>query len=698
MAFVTTGLTNGGVTTQYSFSYDQSLAGPSGPEPTRTNAVIAACEADYDLMSKWFGGGLTVTGMSVQVTTQSNGASWSGTSTSSTIKLKAQGAGYSNNPAYLRYLLIAEVTEIFMMTQNKGWFQGSDEGSKGEGLSRFLSSQFLAMNGFLGVGIDADYAVANLWLNSARQDFVNNAPDDNGYNATNGCTTLFVYYLFHQLGYSIEQIVGAAGATLAAVYENLTSDPNDPFPLFKRLLDARFPSQTGSAVPGPNFDDPWPLGDVAWSGVWRSGSRPYYLWIHAPQSEFLSKWQALASQNMRLTDVDVSIVNGRQLWSGIWEDGTDGYYIWYDADQSHFLTKFTELAAQNLRLVSVSNYNGLYAGAWRSGTDGYYLWVDADDAHFLAKVNELAAQNLRLVDFDVTTVSGQRRWCGVWRSGTDGYYVWINADWQHFLAKWNDLAAQGLRLVGLRFYGGLWAGIWRSGTDGYYLWANANESSFLAKWGGLAQQNLRLIDVTATPFGGAAGSGPAFVGERPAEELFGASELTGGGHPGTGTLGPDGERAEPVIKTPVAEDAGFGGAGFGGGSIASVSGPGDGLETGGAGEGTGSAIKSSAAGATGFGGGNASAAIGPRGGSGSTGAGTGGGSAQLGVASRRTTTGAGAGGGVLPGEAEGAAAGPVGWGGWGGSVDLDVAVSPPVEESRAEVEGHGVHLSGPSES
>ena len=82
-------------------------------------------------MAGWFGGGLTVTGMSVQVTTQSNGASWNGTSISSTIQLKAQGESYSNNAAYLRYLLVAEVTEIFMMTQNKGWFQGGNEGTAG---------------------------------------------------------------------------------------------------------------------------------------------------------------------------------------------------------------------------------------------------------------------------------------------------------------------------------------------------------------------------------------------------------------------------------------------------------------------------------------------------------------------------------------------------------------------------------------
>jgi hypothetical protein len=262
MALTTNGLINGGVTAHYSFSYDDSFAGPGGQEPGRTNAVIAACESDYNVMSGWFGGGLNVTGMTVQVTpTNGVGASWSGSSTSSTIVLQdAQGTSYRFNPAYLRYLLIAEVTEIFMMTQNIGWFHGGNEGSKGEGLSRFLSSQFLLQNGFLGLDIDADFSVADLWLNSPRQDFVNNDPDDNGYDATNGCTTLFIYYLFHQLGFTINQIVAAGASTLAAVYTNLTGDAGDPFPLFKRLLDNTFPSQTDSAVSGPNFDDPWPLG------------------------------------------------------------------------------------------------------------------------------------------------------------------------------------------------------------------------------------------------------------------------------------------------------------------------------------------------------------------------------------------------------------------------------------------------------
>jgi hypothetical protein len=267
MALITTGLTNGGVTAHYKFSYDASFANsaanPNGPEPARTNAVIAACENDYNLMSSWFGGGVNVTGMSVQVTANNGiGASWNGSAGSSTIQLNdAQGQSYRLDPVYLRYLIIVEAVEIFMMAQNIGWFDSAhgNEGSKGEGMSRFLGSQFLAQNGSLGLGIDASFAVAKLWLNSPRNDFVNNAPDDTGYDATNGCTTLFIYYLFHQLGFSIKQIVAAGASTLAGVYKHLTGDPTDPFPFFKLLLDTAFPSHTSSAVPGPNFDDPWPL-------------------------------------------------------------------------------------------------------------------------------------------------------------------------------------------------------------------------------------------------------------------------------------------------------------------------------------------------------------------------------------------------------------------------------------------------------
>ena len=51
MAPTSAGLTNGGQTTHYQFTFDDSLGGPGGIEPARTNQVLANCEADFNLMS-----------------------------------------------------------------------------------------------------------------------------------------------------------------------------------------------------------------------------------------------------------------------------------------------------------------------------------------------------------------------------------------------------------------------------------------------------------------------------------------------------------------------------------------------------------------------------------------------------------------------------------------------------------------------
>lgn len=267
-----------GVTPHYRFLYDVTFvteAQPpsSAPEPARTNEVIAACENDYQLMSGWFPG-INVPGMiNVQVTKAGqstcdgslvqSGACW--TQSPLTVYLVGDGPqSYINSSAYLRYLLITEVTEMFMWKQNTGyWYQGGSEGSKGEGLSLFLGGQFLTQNNFLDLGIQADFGVAHSWLNSSRPDFVNIASDDTAHDATTGCTTLFIYYLCCQLGFTINQIVGAGASTLAGVYRNLTGDTGDPFPFFSQLLDRAFPSRTRSAVPGPNLDNPWPLATLS---------------------------------------------------------------------------------------------------------------------------------------------------------------------------------------------------------------------------------------------------------------------------------------------------------------------------------------------------------------------------------------------------------------------------------------------------
>lgn len=258
MALTTSGLTNGGVTAHYRFQYDDSLSAPinpGGPEPARTNAVIAACEGDFNQMSGWFGNiALDVNfTIPVNVTQNGGGASWSLSGGNLTVTINPAGG----NAAFVRYLMVAEMVEQFMRAQGLGWYGNNTEGSQGEGLSRFLSGQFFILGGFGNP--PAGFANSNSWLNSPRSDFVNNINlTDDGPDAITGCSTLFIWYLFAQLGFTINQIVAAGANTLGGVYRNLTGDTADPFPFFKQLMDTAFPGT--AIITSGNLDNPFPLG------------------------------------------------------------------------------------------------------------------------------------------------------------------------------------------------------------------------------------------------------------------------------------------------------------------------------------------------------------------------------------------------------------------------------------------------------
>jgi len=374
--YVTAGLTGGGVTTHFAFAYDGALqktaANPGGLEPARTNAVITAIENDFNMMSGWFGGiglpfGLPV---SVHIANLGGGASWG-----PPITVKPD----SGDANLCRYLMVSEVTEMLMRSQNQGWFAPdfSSEQTCGEGLSRFLGQQFLVLTG-IGVS-EPGFAISPSWLNSslpptdpnsaqvegtpmtaltaavddalttlvvgdarmlpfansyivqveseqmlvtsadsgaktltvtrgyqgtvpaahtagtsvfhnygARADYVNlTLEGDNGIDAATGCAMLFLYYLRVQLGFSINAIIAAApgssnaASCLRGVYRNLTGDDSDPFPFFKHLLDNAFPPDQVSSIPGPNPDNPWPLGSLSFWGAKNT-------WGHDEASDLVS--------------------------------------------------------------------------------------------------------------------------------------------------------------------------------------------------------------------------------------------------------------------------------------------------------------------------------------------------------------------------------------------------------------------------
>jgi hypothetical protein len=244
MGFTSAGLGSGGQTTFYQVSYDDTFSATDGLY--RASLLMGACDGDFQLMQGWFSGVNFKFSFPiyVQIANATGGAHWDSSGPTVTIN---PGTGTSVD--FIRYLLVAEVTEMFMDSQSLGWFRDSDEGSMGEGLSRFLSYQFNIRE-----PLPEHYSgfdVVHKWLNfPGRPDYVDNCPDDNNPDEKTGCTAGFLHYLCYQLGFSENEIIAVGGtydgfiaigaANLGQIYTNLTGK-NDGWQSFIDLVTTYYP-------------------------------------------------------------------------------------------------------------------------------------------------------------------------------------------------------------------------------------------------------------------------------------------------------------------------------------------------------------------------------------------------------------------------------------------------------------------------
>jgi hypothetical protein len=310
---VTTGLTNGGVTTRFNFFYDETLGGTGGVEPARINQLLATganskpvIENDFDWLQAQFALVDMTKAQPFPIPVQVTAVVESGYSASWGWPL-VMNAG-KNAATLLRSMFISEVSETFMAAQDKGWGYSNGVGNEescGEALSLFLTVQFQLQQG-LGTTWLMN-GTPSTWLNTSlpasntastefdatgqqggpktgthygsRQDYVGSVKPWAGNGPATGCCMAFLYYLLHQLQFtSIPKIIDAApgvdssnnvigGSCLKGVYSNLTNDNSDPFPYFASLLAAAYPSDQVANIPGPNIDDPWPLGGLSFIGA-----------------------------------------------------------------------------------------------------------------------------------------------------------------------------------------------------------------------------------------------------------------------------------------------------------------------------------------------------------------------------------------------------------------------------------------------
>lgn len=320
MAFVTTSLPNGGRTTHFAISYDETLVQSAGLD--RALDLLNFCESDLALMQTWFPGVnfQFAIPISVQITGDSGGASWTDPPDFAlwfgfhpSIDLKP---GPTPTTKLLRYFLVSEITEMFMASQKKYWFgdthwTGADEGSMGESLSRFLASEFLTTTG-IATAIFSGFHVANFFLNDfLRPNFVDISPDDNSPDIITGCGTCFIFFLKYQLGFSIQQIIAASAGTLGGVYTNLTGK-TDGWQTFKNLLDVHYPHPIGGTSYFPPLDNVFPVADLQSLTApmelsWAFNSTPNVAWLSLNHLLPVSVDVVLSSDDPGTIDVPASV-------------------------------------------------------------------------------------------------------------------------------------------------------------------------------------------------------------------------------------------------------------------------------------------------------------------------------------------------------------------------------------------------------
>lgn len=175
-----------------------------------------------------------------------------------TVQIAINPFGANTNAAapadYVRFVFIAELTEQLMLFHN--WPQDTNQS---ESISRVMAELLYPTQGYDTQNCVSPAPWVNGWLSARATDTTDylTAILSGELNSTAyGCGILFLNYLQHQLGLSLESICQAAGPTLANRYQQVTGNTDDPMADMIALLNKHFPA--GIQLPNNN---PFPLYD-----------------------------------------------------------------------------------------------------------------------------------------------------------------------------------------------------------------------------------------------------------------------------------------------------------------------------------------------------------------------------------------------------------------------------------------------------
>jgi hypothetical protein len=193
-----------GTTQHFAVFYDSTFTGGPGQVngPALAQNVLDYCEYDLARLSMLFGNILpTSFPIAINLVPSGNNNNGSNNINSS--------CNVNTMPGMPPGTVVAELAEIFMVRQNKGWVFN---GSNGEALSRVCAGILYPNNAWL-------FCSSQIWLDAGRPDWVDKFEPTDGDYVSFGCGILFLYYLANQLNYQWPDIIGAGAPTTNTLAE-----------------------------------------------------------------------------------------------------------------------------------------------------------------------------------------------------------------------------------------------------------------------------------------------------------------------------------------------------------------------------------------------------------------------------------------------------------------------------------------------
>jgi len=481
-----------GVAGNITVMYDPAL-GPQGLSIAQQ--LLAVANREYLDMQVFFGikgGAVTVVVAPLSGHNDGSGGAYHygcDFTSGGTLYLDATFASTSVNPLNLEIALyVAELSESFMGPQGRGWGCGF---SNGEGLSRFLAEEETPW------GTLNAFTTGPAWAAAGFPDWVSTTESTDRNAVSTGCAIVYIYWM-RSRGFTIEQIVQAGGATLAANYKTLTGKTT----AYQDLL---------AAVKGLSITSDNPFGNwlprvsgVACNSDGRlevfgigTDNALWHTWQAAPHSGPWSGWASLGG----VITSDPAVFDNSDGRLEVFARGTDNalWHIWQTAPHSGPWSGWASLGGVITSDPAVFDNSDGRLEVFARGTDNalWHIWQAAPHSGPWSGWASLGG----VITSDPAVSDNSDGRLEVFARGTDNalWHIWQAAPHS---GPWSGWASLGGVIVGdpavfVNSDGRL--EVFARGTDNalWHIWQTAPHSGPWSGWaslGGVITSDPEVVD------------------------------------------------------------------------------------------------------------------------------------------------------------------------------------------------------------